>query len=186
MPLRQNTQATAAALGKSLRDTTLTLQFTNELSAYLALADSPCRARTFFPSTASQQFLELRDELQRLDRHFQALLIRVQIDLHVNDADPNNLKRYALANSKVTCADSVAAPLCFPWRFGHRFLAAERILHGQGFREPRHRGSDDDADPGALSRGRGGAAADGRHRARGFERYCTGHDAIGWLLPTTW
>src|SRR5438128_1112947 len=39
-PLRQNTQTTVAALGKALRDPTLTLQFSNELRAYLALADS--------------------------------------------------------------------------------------------------------------------------------------------------
>lgn len=97
--LRQNAQVTAAALGKSLRDSTLTLQLVNQIRAFLALADSLPRP-DFFPSTASQQFLELRDELQRLDRHFQALLIRVQLDAHANDADPNNLKRYAAANSK--------------------------------------------------------------------------------------
>ena len=54
----------------------------------------------FFPATASQQFLELRDDLQRLDRHFQALLIHEQVDAHANDSDPYNLKRYAAANSK--------------------------------------------------------------------------------------
>ena len=98
-PLRQNTQATATALNKSLRDSTLTLQLINDLRAYLALADAMPRP-DFFPSTASQQVLELRDELQRLDRHFQALLVREQVDAHANDADPNNLKRYAAANSK--------------------------------------------------------------------------------------
>jgi lysophospholipase L1-like esterase len=97
--LRQNTQATAAALAKALRDPVLTLQFANELRGYLALADSLPRP-DFFSSTASQQFLELRDELQRLDRHFQALLVRAQLDAHANDADPDNLKRYAAANSK--------------------------------------------------------------------------------------
>jgi lysophospholipase L1-like esterase len=98
-PLRQNAQTTATALGKSLRDTTLTLQFINQIRAYLALSDALPRP-DFFPPTASQQFLELQDDLQRLDRHFQALLIRVQIDAHANDADPNHLKRYADANSK--------------------------------------------------------------------------------------
>lgn len=99
--LRQNTQATAAALGKSLRDSTLTLQLINELRGYLALADALPRP-DFFPSTAAQQFLELRDEQQRLDRHFQALLVRTQQDQRANDADPNNLRRYAAANAKVT------------------------------------------------------------------------------------
>ncbi len=98
--LRQNTQLTAAALAKSLRDTTLTLQLVNDLRAYLAVADSLPRP-DFFSPNSSQQFLELRDELQRLDRHFQALLIRAQIDQRASDADPNNLKRYTAANSKV-------------------------------------------------------------------------------------
>src|SRR6185312_8246734 len=98
-PLRQNTQTTVAALGKALRDTMLTLQLINEIKAYLALADALPRP-DYFPAAASQQFLEIRDELQRLDRHFQALLIRVQVDAHANDSDPYNLKRYATADSK--------------------------------------------------------------------------------------
>ena len=97
--LRQNTQATVAGLAKTPRDTTLTLQLVNEIKAYLALADTLPRP-DFFPAAASSQFLELRNELQILDRHFQALLIRDQIDAHANDSDPNNLKRYAAANSK--------------------------------------------------------------------------------------
>lgn len=98
-PLRQNAQATATALGKALRDPSLTLQFANEIRAYLAVADSLPRP-DFFPGAASQQFLELRDSLQKLDRHFEALLVRMQIEAHASDADPNNLKRYAAANSK--------------------------------------------------------------------------------------
>ena len=97
--LRQNTRSTAAALEKSLRDPGLTLQFTNEIRAYLALADSLPRP-DFFPPAASQQFLELRDNLQRLDRHFQALLVTVQAEARANAADPDNLKRYAAADSK--------------------------------------------------------------------------------------
>jgi lysophospholipase L1-like esterase len=98
-PLRQDTQATAAALDKSLRDPALTQRFTNQLRAYLALADALPRP-DFFPGAASQQFLELRDDLQRLDRHFQALLVREHLDARANQADPYNLKRYASANSK--------------------------------------------------------------------------------------
>lgn len=97
--LRQTTQTTATALGKSPRDTTLTLQFLNELRGYLALADALPHP-DFFPSAASQEFLELRDEQQHLDRHFQALLVREQLDLKASEADPYNLKRYASANSK--------------------------------------------------------------------------------------
>lgn len=102
-PLRQNTQATAAALDKALRDPTLTLQLINGVKAYLALADS-LPSPDYFPAAASQQFLEIRDDLQRLDRHFQALLIHQQIDAHANDDDPYNLKRYAAADSKQPAA----------------------------------------------------------------------------------
>jgi len=98
-PLRVNAQATAAALGKSLRDPALTLQFANQIRAYLALADSLPRP-DFFPGAASQQFLELRDDLQRLDRHFQALLENEKLEARASQADPNELKRYAAANAK--------------------------------------------------------------------------------------
>jgi lysophospholipase L1-like esterase len=97
--LRQSTQTTAAALGKNPRDTALTLQFINELRGYLALADALPHP-DFFSSNASQQFLELRDEQQHLDRHFQALLVRAQAETKANEADPYDLKRYAAADTK--------------------------------------------------------------------------------------
>ncbi|HVW10292.1 MAG TPA: GDSL-type esterase/lipase family protein [Bryobacteraceae bacterium] len=99
--LRQSVQTTAAALSKSLRDESLTLQLMNELRGYLALAESFPRP-DFFPPSASQQFLALQDEQQRLDRHFQALLVRNQSDLRAAEADPNTLKRYGALNAKVT------------------------------------------------------------------------------------
>ncbi len=98
-PMRQNTQATAAALGNALRDPSLTLQFANEIRAFLALADAAPRT-DFLPPSASQQFLELRDNLQRLDRHFAALLVREQEDVRASASDPYNLQRYATANSR--------------------------------------------------------------------------------------
>ena len=99
--VRQSAQGTAVALGKSLRDEPLTLQLVNELRGYLALADSFPRPDFFLPA-ASQQFLALRDEQQRLDRHFQALLVRNEFDRRALDADPNSLMRYGALNAKVT------------------------------------------------------------------------------------
>ena len=133
-PLRQNTQATAAALGKALRDATLTLQLINDIKAYLALADSLPRP-DFFPAAASQQFLELRDELQRLDRHFQALLIRNQIDAHASDGDPYNLKRYATADSKQPTATSpryvfLGDSATDLWRLNEYFAGKDFINRG--------------------------------------------------------
>jgi lysophospholipase L1-like esterase len=102
-PIRQSAKATAAELGKSLNDEPLTLQLSNELRGYLALTDAFPRPEFFAPA-ASQQFLALRDEQQRLDRHFQALLLHNQLDRRADQADPNNLKRYAALNAKVTPA----------------------------------------------------------------------------------
>jgi lysophospholipase L1-like esterase len=99
--LRQSALTTATALGKSLRDEPLTLQLVNELRGYLALADSFPRP-DFFSPAASQQFLALHDEQQRLDRHFQALLVRNELDQRAGQADPNNLKRYGALNAKAT------------------------------------------------------------------------------------
>jgi len=133
-PLRQNTQTTAAALGKAPRDPSLTLQLINDIKAYLALSDSLPRP-DFFPAAASQQFLELRDELQRLDRHFQALLIREQIDAHANDGDPYNLKRYAAADSKQPVATSpryvfLGDSATDLWRLNEYFTGKDFINRG--------------------------------------------------------
>lgn len=98
-PLRQNTQATVAALGKALRDPALTLQFTREIEAYLALADSLPRPDSFSP-VVSQQFLDLRDVVQRLGRHFDALLVLERTEARARAADPYDLNRYAAANAK--------------------------------------------------------------------------------------
>jgi lysophospholipase L1-like esterase len=133
-PLRQNTQATIAALGKALRDPSLTLQLITDIKAYLALSDSLPRP-DYFPAAASQQFLEIRDELQRLDRHFQALLIRQQIDAHAGDGDPYNLKRYATADSKQPTATSpryvfLGDSATDLWRLNEYFTGKDFINRG--------------------------------------------------------
>jgi lysophospholipase L1-like esterase len=133
-PLRQNTQTTAAALGKAPRDPSLTLQLINDIKAYLALSDTLPRP-DYFPAAASQQFLELRDELQRLDRHFQALLIREQIDAHASDGDPYNLKRYAAADSKQSVATSpryvfLGDSATDLWRLNEYFAGKDFINRG--------------------------------------------------------
>lgn len=98
-PLRQTTQATVAKLGKTPKDPSITLEFTNQVKAFLSLSDAFPRP-DFFSPTASQQFLELRDSVQRLDRHFAALLVREQEEIRAAAADPYNLQRYAVANSR--------------------------------------------------------------------------------------
>ena len=45
----------------------------NQVKAYLALADSDPRPADF-PAAADRQFAELREDLARMQRHFEALL----------------------------------------------------------------------------------------------------------------
>jgi len=73
------------------------------LKAYLALADSMPKPHPF-PDAASAQFSELRDNVRRIDAHFEALLIYLEEQLR--DPDPNDLARYAEDNTRV--ADPVA------------------------------------------------------------------------------
>jgi lysophospholipase L1-like esterase len=134
--LRQSAQLTAASLGKSLRDEPLTLQLVNELRGYLALSDS-IPGPAFYPPAASGQFLELRDEQQRLERHFQALLVRNQLDLHAHDADPNNLQRYGALNAKVTPATPSLPRFVFigdsaidSWRLNEYFAGNDFVNRG--------------------------------------------------------
>ncbi len=134
--LRQTTQATAAALGKSPRDASLTLQFVNEIRAYLALADAMPRV-DFFPPTLSQQLSELRDDSQRFDRHFAALLVREQEDARAAAADPYNLQKYAVANSRELTPTPSLPRYVFlgdgateGWRLGEFFSGQDFVNRG--------------------------------------------------------
>lgn len=135
-PLRQNTQATTEALDKSPRDPGLTLQLANEIRAYLALADS-FPLPDFFPAAASQQLVELRGDVQKLDRHFQALLVQEQADARAGQADPNNLKRYATANSQLPAPSATLPRYVFlgdlatdSWRLNEYFSGKDFVNRG--------------------------------------------------------
>ena len=62
------------------------------------LAVNPCAA-------ADQQYAELREDLQRIQLHFEAMLETRNTVEQKQDADPNGLKRYAEANSKLLPPD---------------------------------------------------------------------------------
>ena len=68
------------------------------LRAYLALADAVPKPFPF-PEAARQQFAELRDDLARMEAHFQALLD--QKDTQLRSSDRDNLTRYNEANRKL-------------------------------------------------------------------------------------
>jgi lysophospholipase L1-like esterase len=99
-PLTQNAGATVQAMQRAPRDAALTYQFMNQIRAYLALSDSMERTDPF-PAAADRQYAELREGLQRMQQHFEALLQQHNQVEQKRDSDPNNLKRYAEADSKI-------------------------------------------------------------------------------------
>lgn len=98
--LRHSTEQTLAALLASPQSAPFTYQFLTLLHAWLAMSDAFPRPQPF-PQTAADQFAELRDAQDRLQRHFTALLDSAVRTQQARDADPNNLKRYADANTKL-------------------------------------------------------------------------------------
>jgi acyl-CoA thioesterase I len=98
-PIRTNAAATLAALDKTPETPALTWQFMNEVRAYLALADSVPRPAPF-PPTADQQYAELREDLARIQIGFEQLLDAQSRSDRKRDADPDQLSRYADADTK--------------------------------------------------------------------------------------
>ena len=136
-PLRQNAEATATAITQTPRNPALTFQFLNQIKAYLALADSFPRPSPF-PAAADQQFAELREDLQRMQLHFEATLETQTQTEQKRDSDPNNLKRYADADSKmlpptklpriVFLGDSITDA----WRLNEYFTGRDFVNRGIG------------------------------------------------------
>ncbi|MGD1070938.1 MAG: GDSL-type esterase/lipase family protein [Bryobacteraceae bacterium] len=134
-PIRKNAEATLASLARAGRDAALTWQFISQVKAWLALSDSIPRPAQF-PAAADRQFAELREDTQRMQRHFEAILGEIDAGAQAYDADPDNLKRYAEANSKVLppgklgrvvfLGDSIADG----WRLNEYFTGSDFINRG--------------------------------------------------------
>lgn len=136
-PVKQNADMTFTAIQRAPLNPALIYQFMNQVRAYLALADSIPRPYPF-PPTADQQFSELRESLQRLQQHFEAILQIQNIEARKRDTDPNDLKHYAEANSKllppaklprvVFLGDSITEN----WRLNEYFVGRDFINRGIG------------------------------------------------------
>jgi lysophospholipase L1-like esterase len=99
-PVKQNAQLTFTAMQRNPLNPALTYQFINHVKAYLALSDSIPRPYPF-PQTADQQYAELREGLQRMQQHFEGLLqAQNQADRN-RAADPNQIARFAVENTKL-------------------------------------------------------------------------------------
>jgi lysophospholipase L1-like esterase len=137
-PLKQNAQNTVAAMQRAPLNAALTFQFVNQMKAYLALADSFPRP-TPFPAAADQQYAELRDSLGKLQRHFEGLLQTQNQVTQKRDPDPNNLKRYADADSKLPPPPAKAQRVVFlgdsitdGWRLNEYFTGRDFVNRGIG------------------------------------------------------
>lgn len=99
-PVKRNAEATLSSLARTPQNPQLTWQFMNQVKAYLALSESFPRPAAF-PPAADRQYAELRGDLERIERHFEALLATVEQVQQKKDSDPDGLKRYADADSKM-------------------------------------------------------------------------------------
>lgn len=98
-PVSENVrQAVVTMKATGAQNAALTYTFLANLRAYLALADSVPKPFPF-PDEARLQFAELRDNADRTESHFRALLNRKELQLRNPDRD--NLARYAAANAQL-------------------------------------------------------------------------------------
>jgi lysophospholipase L1-like esterase len=136
-PVKQNVETTIGQMQGKPQNPALIWQFVKQVKAYLALADSMPRPNPALPA-GDQQLGELREDLQRLERHFEAVL-QSQNQITVSrDADPNQLKRYAEANTKmlpngttpriVFLGDSITDS----WRLNEYFSGRDFVNRGIG------------------------------------------------------
>ncbi len=136
-PVRQNAEATVAAIGQMPRNAALTYQFINQIKAYLALSDSLPRPSPF-PAAADRQYAELREGLQGIERQFETILETQNQVEQKHDSDPNSLKRYADADSKMPPAGKLPRVVFLgdsitdAWRLNEYFTGRDFVNRGIG------------------------------------------------------
>jgi lysophospholipase L1-like esterase len=136
-PVKLNAEMTLTAIGRTPGNPAETYRFMNQIKAYLALSDSIPRPYPF-PAEADRQYAELREDLQRMQRHFEAILELQNQAGQKHDADPNSLMRYAEADTKmlppsrlprvVFLGDSITEA----WRLNEYFTGRDFINRGIG------------------------------------------------------
>lgn len=98
-PVRKEAESTLASMKAEPRNEAIPLRLIAQVNAYLALGDA--YAIPGIPAVAEQQFAELRDDLARFRRRLESDLQAQATSAVSQAADPNNLHRYAEANSQL-------------------------------------------------------------------------------------
>ncbi|MCU1330795.1 MAG: lipolytic enzyme family [Bryobacterales bacterium] len=98
--LRRNTAKSVESLRRNARSLVVTHQLVNQINAFLAVSDTFPRAANL-PATTLEQLAELHVIGARVQAHFDALLVFTANSQATQAADPNNVHRFAEANSKL-------------------------------------------------------------------------------------
>jgi lysophospholipase L1-like esterase len=136
-PVTRNAETTFAAMQRTPRNAALTYQFMNDVRAYLALSDSFPKPLPF-PAAADRQYAELREDLERMRQHFEALLQNLNQAAQKRDSDPDNLKRYADADAKILPATKLPRVVFLgdsitdAWRLNEYFTGRDFVNRGIG------------------------------------------------------
>jgi lysophospholipase L1-like esterase len=132
--LTQSAKLDVTAMQANANNTPLSFDFINQARAYLAITDSIPKPFPM-PETSRKQFIELREDIERFQAHFQALLDQKEKQLRVIDRD--NLHRYADANTKLNQPAPNLTRVVFMgdsitdfWRLNEYFTGREYINRG--------------------------------------------------------
>ncbi|HEX4138691.1 MAG TPA: GDSL-type esterase/lipase family protein [Bryobacteraceae bacterium] len=133
--LKQNAETTFTAMRHTPQNAGVLYQFMNQIRAYLALFDSMPRPDPF-PAAVDQQYAELREGLRRLQLNFEGILQQQNQAEQKRDSDPNSLKRYAEADSKVQPPGKLPRVVFLgdsimdAWRLNEYFIGRDFINRG--------------------------------------------------------
>jgi lysophospholipase L1-like esterase len=132
--LTQNAKRDITALQGAANNSPLTFDLLTQARAFLVLSDTIPKPYPM-PETARKQFVELREDVQRFEAHFQALLDQKEKQLRAPDRD--NINRYADANAKLNAPAPNLTRVVFMgdsitdfWRLNEYFTGREYINRG--------------------------------------------------------
>lgn len=132
--LRQNTAKSVDLLRRNARNVVVTHQLVNQIRAFLAMSETFPRPASL-PPTANEQLAELHTLADRLQLHFDALLVSTTAAQTSQNADPNNLRRFADANPKLLPPASprvvfLGDSITDFWRLNEYFPARDFVNRG--------------------------------------------------------